>query len=186
MTGGSGFVGTNLVGHFASAGAEVVNFDIVAPRNQAHMAYWKRVDILNRSELRTHIARFQPEIVLHMDARTNLYGRGTEDYVTNTAGISNLIEGLRQSASPRLVIFASSMLVCHLGYVPNHELDFCPTTAYGQSKCQGNTLSQRSKVVFSLVILRRRRYGDLGFQPPTEIFFRQSTEEYTSIHEEKK
>ena len=171
VTGGSGFVGTNLVGHFVSAGAEVVNFDIVPPRNEAHTAYWKRVDLLNLSQLRTHIARFKPEIVLHMAARTDLYG-STEDYATNTVGVSNLIASLRQGAAPRLVIFASSMLVCQLGYVPTHELDFCPITAYGVSKCQGEKLVRKeAELFFPWIILRPTSLWGPWFSTPYRDFF---------------
>ena len=172
MTGGSGFVGTNLVGHFASAGAEVVNFDIVPPRNESHIAYWKRVDILDLCGLDTYIARFQPEIVLHMAARTDLYGQSREDYVTNIAGVSNLIKCLRQSASPRLVIFASSMLVCRLGYLPNHELDFCPSTAYGLSKSIGEKLVRKeAESIFPWIILRPTSLWGPWFSTPYRDFF---------------
>ena len=163
-------MGTNLVGHFAHAGAEVVNFDIVPPRNDAHMGYWRCVDILNLSRLRTHIAKFQPEIVLHMAARTDLYGERAEDYAANTAGVSNLIECLRHSAPPRLVIFASSMLVCSLGYLPNHELDFCPSTAYGMSKCQGEKLV-RKEADFPWIILRPTSLWGPWFSTPYRDFF---------------
>ncbi|MBZ5653310.1 MAG: hypothetical protein LAO18_22830 [Acidobacteriia bacterium] len=33
MTGGSGFIGTNLVQHFFSLGDQVLNLDIAPPRN---------------------------------------------------------------------------------------------------------------------------------------------------------
>jgi len=136
------------------------------------MGYWECVDILNPSGLHTHIARFQPEIVLHMAARTDLYGERTEDYAANTAGVSNLIDCLRHSASPRLVIFASSMLVCRLGYLPNHELDFCPSTAYGLSKSIGEKLVRKeAESLFPWIILRPTSLWGPWFSTPYRDFF---------------
>jgi nucleoside-diphosphate-sugar epimerase len=160
------------VDHFVRGGAEVENFDIVPPRNEAHRRYWKCVDMLNLAGLLQHIARFQPEIILHMAARTDLHGRGIEDYPVNTIGVSNLVECLRRHVCPRLVIFASSMLVCRLGYLPKGELDFCPNTAYGQSKCQGEKLVRKEAgSFFPWIILRPTSLWGPWFSSPYRDFF---------------
>ena len=45
VTGGSGFVGTNLVEHYSRLGGHVINVDIAAPRNTAHAKFWTQLDI---------------------------------------------------------------------------------------------------------------------------------------------
>ena len=51
ITGGSGFIGTNLVEYYAAAGHEVFNLDIAKPRNPLHTNYWHKVNILDAGAL---------------------------------------------------------------------------------------------------------------------------------------
>ena len=54
VTGGSGFIGTNLMAHFIAQGVEVVNLDWNTPLDPVHTSWWKPCDImdekLNRSK----------------------------------------------------------------------------------------------------------------------------------------
>ena len=160
------------MGHFARAGAEVANFDLVPPRNQTHLPHWRRVDILDFDSLYSATADFNPEIVLHFGARTDLHGRSPEDYAANTTGVLNLIECLKSVTKPRLVLFSSSMLVCRLGYVPKRELDFCPTTPYGLSKCRGEKLiREQANSAFPWIILRPTSLWGPWFSTPYHDFF---------------
>lgn len=56
VTGGSGFIGTNLVDYYLSKGEEVINFNIAPPKNAQHKPYWRKVDILDSVALRVEIA----------------------------------------------------------------------------------------------------------------------------------
>jgi nucleoside-diphosphate-sugar epimerase len=80
VTGGSGFIGTNLVEHFASRGYEVCNFDIASPRNPVHLPYWVKGNLLEAKGLRALVRDFDPEVIFHMAARTDLGGRSIRDY----------------------------------------------------------------------------------------------------------
>src|SRR3954468_9583526 len=116
ITGGSGFIGTNLVTHFESLGYAVANLDMATPRKKDHVQYWKKVDLLDANGVSQLIADFLPTHVVHLAARTDLDGKLTEDYNANTVGTANLMAGLNKIQSLRRVIFASSMLVCRPGY----------------------------------------------------------------------
>jgi len=72
ITGGSGFIGTNLVEFFASLGWVVLNLDIKSPRNSAHMDRWQKVDIVDREDLIRVFRGFKPDYVLHFAAPSNL------------------------------------------------------------------------------------------------------------------
>src|SRR5687767_4757254 len=87
ITGGSGFIGTNLVQHFRDLGAEVVNTDPEPPRNPVHADVWKRLDPLDAEGLRTVIGELRPTAVLHMGARTDLDGADLAAYASNTEGV---------------------------------------------------------------------------------------------------
>lgn len=172
VTGGSGFIGTNLVEHFIKQGHEVCNLDLVAPRHPEHAAFWRRVDLLDAPALQQAVAEFDPEWVLHMAARTDLGGATMSDYPANTTGVSNLIAALKPLSSLKWVGFASSMLVCRIGYRPSSEVDYQPSTAYGESKIEGELRVRREAgQAFPWTILRPTSIWGPWFGPPYRDFF---------------
>jgi len=139
VTGGSGFIGTNLVKHFIAAGHEVLNLDIAPP--QIHnLCPWQEVDIRDATALSTAVAAFAPEIICHFAARVDLDGSTIGDYDANTIGVANLVKAAENTPSVRRVLFASSQLVCTPGHQPKDEFDFSPPNAYGESKVLGEQL----------------------------------------------
>jgi len=134
ITGGSGFIGTNLVGSLLGAGHEVVNIDIAAPRDRSHRPVWRSADVADRSALARIVADVRPTHVVHLAARTDLGGTTANDYAVNPVGTANLLAVLDDIAELQRVVVASSLLVCRNGYLPTSDIDYCPTTAYGRSK----------------------------------------------------
>jgi len=172
VTGGSGFIGTNLVEHFLKRGDEVLNLDIAAPRHPGHAAQWRRTDLLDSAALMQAVADFDPQVVLHMAARTDLGGSAVSDYPANTTGVSNLIEALKPLRSLKLALFASSMLVCRIGYRPKAEDDYVPSTAYGESKIEGELRVRREAgTALPWIILRPTSIWGPWFGPPYRDFF---------------
>lgn len=172
VTGGSGFIGTNIAEHYRSRQDEVWNFDVVAPRCPAHQPLWRCVDLLDKAALAQAVEAVQPDVVFHMGARTDLFGSSVVDYAANTLGVSNLIEALRRVAGLRLAVFASSMLVCRIGYRPRDEFDYCPSTAYGESKIIGEQLVRKEAGDhFPWTILRPTSIWGPWFGVPYRDFF---------------
>jgi len=173
VTGGSGFIGTNLIEYFISVGADVINLDIAEPRNTDHLPYWQAVDLLDASALNEAIKSFNPDYILHMAARTDLDGRELSDYAANTIGVQNLIAALDGLASLKRVVFASSRLVCRIGYHPLSDQDYCPTTIYGESKVLGENIVRDSacKIPCSWVIVRPTSIWGMWFDVPYKTFF---------------
>lgn len=156
-TGGSGFIGTNLVEHYLSKGEEVLNFDIAPPRNAQHRPYWRHLDILDLQPLREEIASFSPTYIVNMAATTGTTDRSRrlEDYATNYEGVRNLISAARDLPSLERVIFVSTMLVCKTGYQPKDDTDYCPDTFYGQSKALGEkAVREAGELPYSWTIVR--------------------------------
>jgi nucleoside-diphosphate-sugar epimerase len=172
VTGGSGFIGTNLVEQRLQAGDDVLNLDIAPPRNPAHRGVWRPLDILDGHALETALVAFAPEVVLHMAARTDLHGKDLSAYAANTEGVANMLAALTVVPRPRRVVFASSMLVCRLGYRPLHDEDWCPSTVYGQSKVEGEKLvRQVPTATLPWVILRPTSIWGPWFATPYRDFF---------------
>lgn len=137
VTGGSGFIGSNLVDFFLASGARsIVNFDIVEPRNSARRTLWRKVDLCERDALIAAVKEFAPTAVFHMGARTDLHGASLSDYAANVEGVVNIIDALLGVDPVPPVVFASSRLVCRIGYQPRSETDYLPTTVYGESKIE--------------------------------------------------
>lgn len=171
ITGGSGFIGTNLVAFYLGKGAQVLNLDHSRPRKPDLERLWTRVDLLDREKLHEAVRSFSPTHVLHMGARTDLVGHGIADYAANTAGVENVIEALTGIASLERVIFASSRMVCEIGYQPRHETDYCPATVYGESKVEMERIVRSKAHGLPWMLVRLSSIWGPWFGVPYKDFF---------------
>lgn len=171
VTGGSGFIGTNII-EFYKDDYEVINLDHTKPRNGLHAIYWNNIDILDKKSTVNLFKKFKPHYVFHMAARTDLDGKTLEDYAPNTTGVSNIIEAINQIDSIEKVIFASSRLVCEIGYNPKDEFDYKPSTVYGESKIIGEKIVRDTKIANSnWIIVRPTSLWGPWFDVPYKNFF---------------
>jgi GlcNAc-P-P-Und epimerase len=143
VTGGSGFIGTNLVEHLAGAGHEVLNLDTKQPRNRAAGGQFQQLDIRERKAFVDTVSSFDPQYIFHLAARTDLDGRSESDYAANIEGVHNAVAAALSAPSLQRMFFASSMYVCRMGHVPRRDDEYCPHTAYGQSKVLGEQIVRR-------------------------------------------
>ena len=143
VTGGSGFIGTNLVEHLAAAGHTVVNADIALPRHPGHAERWRAVDVGDREGIHQVIDDVQPDVVVHLAARTDLGSDDVAGYNANTAGVEHVVDAVKATPSVQRVLFSSTQLVCEPGYVPRHDTDYRPINAYGRSKMIGEEYVRR-------------------------------------------
>lgn len=171
ITGGSGFIGTNLVEHYAASGVPIVNLDPAPPRNRQHAAYWHRIDPLDHDTVSRRLAEFAPTHVFHLGARTDLRGTAVDDYAYNTRGVEVVIDACNGVNGLKCVIFASSRLVCKIGYQPTSDTDYCAPNAYGQSKIRGEQIVRNAKTTFPWVILRPASIWGPWFDIPYRTFF---------------
>ena len=171
VTGGSGFIGTNLVSAYRGAGIVVTNFDTEAPRNDADRDLWVRADLRRYDEFAAALHAFGPTHVFHLGARTDLDGRGVDDYDANVHGVANVLRAVRTANVPVVrTVVASSRLVCRLGYQPTSDDDYCPTTAYGASKVQTERLV-RATTDLPWVLVRPTSIWGPWFGVPYRDFF---------------
>lgn len=172
ITGGSGFIGTNLVEHYRSAGISVLNLDISEPRNPAHRPLWEKLDLLNRAELEKTLLRCRPTHIFHLAARTDLAGNTAADYSINTVGTTHLINASALIPDLSRIIFASSRMVCRIGYTPMHERDYCPSTVYGASKVESErVVYEATALKCDWLLVRPTSIWGPWFQVPYRRFF---------------
>jgi nucleoside-diphosphate-sugar epimerase len=172
VTGGSGFLGTNVVEALIRQDSSVASLDRVPPRCSAHRRLWIPVDVRDALALRRAVEQFQPTTVFHLAARTDLLGDNSADYDANTIGVKNLIDAISATKCVERVIFASTMLVCRLGYIPRSDTDFAPNTAYGESKVAGERIVRAlGKASFAWAIVRPTSLWGPWFASPYRDFF---------------
>lgn len=154
VTGGSGFIGTNLISYLLNKECTILNIDIAEPRNKAQMQYWKQVDITDYDSLLAAIKEFNPDYIVHLAARTDILGRDVKDYPANTIGTENVLKCCYQLPNLKKVLFTSSMLVMESGHIAKHILDYCPPNAYGKSKVETENIVKGNKLTCDWAILR--------------------------------
>lgn len=172
VTGGSGFIGTNFVDALLKEGISVLNLDFSKPLKTEHTSCWKQVDILDYTLLESEILKFDPEIIVHFAAVTDLNGKTAEYYSANTRGTQNIINIAKKLTNLKKVIFTSSMYVCRPGYIPKNYDDFNPHTLYGESKVAGEKLVKAIRdPKFEWIIIRPTSIWGPWFGIPYIDFF---------------
>lgn len=172
VTGGSGFIGTNMVQYCIDHHITVLNIDKAEPRNMDHAFCWQKVDICNSVDLQAIIKEFLPTHVVHLAARTDLEGKSLDDYRENIEGVANVIRAIDSIDSVIKAVFASSMLVCSPGYVPMSYQDYKPSTVYGASKVQTELIVHRyAAMACQWNIVRPTSIWGPWFAEPYRTFF---------------
>jgi GlcNAc-P-P-Und epimerase len=123
ITGGSGFIGTNLVADLLGDGVEVLNYDRNPPLEPGHAPCWREGDILDLPALQEAMAAFRPTHLVHLAARVDTDGRTLADYRDNTEGTANVLTAIAAAPTVSRSVITSSQFVCQPGYFPRHDED---------------------------------------------------------------
>jgi dTDP-glucose 4,6-dehydratase len=162
VTGGSGFIGSNLVRHLLERGAdvEVYNLDALTyaadQRNLADVEsdpryHFVQLDITDRVAVRRALAGIAPEGIYHLAAESHVDNsiRGPEQFVlTNVVGTFNLLEEARQlwgNGSPNRFLHVSTDEVYgSLGETGafDEEMAYQPNSPYSASKAGSDHLAR--------------------------------------------
>lgn len=173
ITGGSGFIGTNLIEKLQSEGKfDLLNLDIKAPKIASHNDVWKQVDLRNADEVMGAITSFMPDYVIALGARTDLNGKTLESYDANIGGVKNVLVALDNVPNLKRLIYASSMYVCEPGYMPKDFEDYAPHTLYGESKVETEKIIKGNNPKYTWSILRPTSIWGPWFGEPYDKFFR--------------
>lgn len=173
ITGGSGFIGTNLINHLLQEKQyTILSIDINQPKIEKHKQIWKQVDICDTISLKKTIQKFQPDYVIHLAARTDLRGKDLKDYDANMEGVSNLLDALEKVPNLKRAVFASSMYVCEPGYMPKDLEDYAPHTLYGESKVETEKRIKERNPEYIWSIIRPTSIWGPWFGEPYDKFFR--------------
>lgn len=154
ITGGSGFIGTNLVELHRKKGDEILNLDWQPVRNPEHESHWTNLDVLDREKFVEAVRNFQPDVFYHLAARTDIDGKTLDEYKTNTDGVRNAVLAAKTCENLQRFVVASSQLVCRVGYYPKDEFDYAPPNAYGESKVMTEKIVREEAEGLPWVLIR--------------------------------
>ena len=172
ITGGSGFIGTNVMNYLIENNFSCINIDFNPPKKRAHMGYWIDVDILDFDALENAITSFGPTHIIHLAATLGMDHKTLETLDTNITGTKNLIKILESKNDIKRIIFTSSLLVCRGGYIPKNDVDYCPPNFYGESKAIGEKLVRSAKLKCEWVIVRPTSIWGPWFDYSYKSFFK--------------
>jgi CDP-paratose 2-epimerase len=120
VTGGCGFLGSNLAAHAIAQGMEVCVFDSLYRHGAADNLAWLRTqgkfefvhgDIRNANDVELTVRRFRPEQVFHLAgqvAMTTSIENPRMDFEVNALGTLNLLEAVRNHVPQAGVIYSST------------------------------------------------------------------------------
>lgn len=156
VTGGSGFIGSNLILYFSKLGWKVTNYDIKPPLDTHQIEHWVEGDLLDQEKIEEALAHDQPDHVLHLAARTDCDENTTveDGYRSNTVGTSHLLSAVGRTPSVKRLIVTSTQFVCGPGYNPESLWDYSPVTVYGQSKVETEERTRKANLDCTWTIIR--------------------------------
>jgi UDP-glucose 4-epimerase len=148
VTGGAGFIGSNLVDALLARGDTVTVVDDLSTGRRENLeaaltasAELVELDIRDAAALAELVSATQPEVVFHLAAQIDVRRSLADpafDAAVNVGGTANLLEAMRAAGSPRLVFVSTGGAIYGEGDGKELPLDESapiePFSAYGQSK----------------------------------------------------
>jgi CDP-paratose 2-epimerase len=120
ITGGCGFLGSNLAAHAIARGDELAVFDNLCREGSISNLQWLKSlgqfsffhgDIRNQNDLTRVVLEFRPEAVFHLAgqvAMTTSIANPRMDFEVNVVGTHNLLEAIRCHVPEAMVIYSST------------------------------------------------------------------------------
>jgi UDP-glucose 4-epimerase len=152
VTGGSGFIGSNLVDELLALGHEVVVLDNLSTGRRENLsgalergAELVEGDVVDAAAVSELVRRVRPEAAFHLAAQIDVRRSVAEpdfDASVNVVGTVNLLEAVREAAPSAPIVFTSTGGAMY-GEGEGRELPFFedaaiePMAPYGQSKLAG-------------------------------------------------
>lgn len=146
LTGGSGFIGSEIVRIAAAGGYEIVNLDFRPPRDLSQMVYWREVDVRDADAVSTAIAAAAPTRIVHLASDIDVNLRTLSEYRTTVDGTRNVIAAAEALAGLKRFVHVSTQYVVRPGIIPKSETDYVPYTVYGEAKAETEKLIRASRL----------------------------------------
>jgi UDP-glucose 4-epimerase len=147
VTGGAGFIGSNLVDALVERGDEVTVLDNISTGRRENLegalergAELVELDIRDADAVATLCERVTPDVVFHLAAQIDVRKSAADpafDARVNVEGTINVLQGARLAGVPRFVNTSTGGAIYGEGRILPAPEDHpaAPEAPYGQSKC---------------------------------------------------
>ena len=178
ITGGAGFIGSNLTDRLLERGDEVFIIDNLATGREENIpkkAIFFNHTIINLDRVLKIFDKVKPDIVVHAAASYKDPDDWYTDTLTNTNGTTNILYGCQRSNCKRIIYFQTSLCYGHPKTSPitlSHPIS--PTNSYSISKTAAEqyiALSGLDFVSFRLA----NCYGPRNLSGPIPTFYQRLT-----------
>ncbi len=166
ITGGAGFIGTNLTLGLLNSGFEVKIFDDLSTGLKQNIS--KDVEFVNASILDTgqiNGAIEDCEVVVHLGARGSV-PRSIKDPIAthdvNSTGTLNVLEAVRTTNSHYIFSSSSSVYGSNMILPKSEDMALRPITPYAASKMSGEGLSLAYAKTYELSVSTFRFFNVFG------------------------
>ena len=166
ITGGAGFIGTNLTIGLLNSGFNVKVFDDLSTGLKQNIS--KDAEFVNASILETSLlnkATEDCEVIVHLGARGSV-PRSIKDPIAthnvNSTGTLNVLEAARTSKSHYIFSSSSSVYGSNTILPKNEDMVLRPITPYAASKMSGEGLSLAYAKTYELSVSTFRFFNIFG------------------------
>jgi UDP-N-acetylglucosamine/UDP-N-acetyl-alpha-D-glucosaminouronate 4-epimerase len=179
VTGGAGFIGSNIVDELVRCGQDVVVLDDLSAGKEENLADARAKIDFRRGSITdlaaVHSACVVADFVIHLAARTSVPRSVKEPLETNQVNIDgtlNVLVAARDANVKRLVYAASSSAYGESPSLPKHEkMQPEPISPYGVTKYVGELYAQVFGRVYALENVSVRYFNVFGpRQDPTSQY----------------
>ena len=121
ITGGCGFIGTNVAAYYLKNGYKVVSLDNLSRKGSGENLAWLkkqkgkfafvRADIRNDKKLLEIFRKYKPNLIYHAAAQTTMVTSITnprEDFEINALGTFNVLEAMRKESPKASYLYSST------------------------------------------------------------------------------
>lgn len=145
VTGGAGFIGSNLVDTLVAEGHEVVVLDDVSSGKEENLrdalaqgASLRRGDVRDAGDVRAAATEAGAEVIFHLAAQIDVrksVADATYDALTNVGGTINVLEAARAVGARVINVSTGGAIYGDADVIPSPEtVEPLPEAPYGQSK----------------------------------------------------
>ncbi|HEV2361108.1 MAG TPA: NAD-dependent epimerase/dehydratase family protein [Acidimicrobiales bacterium] len=175
MTGGSGFIGRQVVRHFTERGDDVTVLDLVQHRDPSVNCV---VGDICDPEAVGRAMGDGTDAVVHLAALTSVLESVKDPhgvFRTNVVGVETVLEQCRQRGVRSFVLSSTNAVVGNVGReVINEKTDLHPLTPYGATKAAGEMIMSAYTAAYGIhcVALRFTNVYGIGMQTKDSVVAR--------------
>lgn len=140
VTGGAGYIGSHVVKLLGEKGYDVMVYDNLSTGNQDSVLYGKLVkgDILDFERIKTVMADFQPDAIMHFAAKIVVPESVAEPlkyYENNVYGAINVIKAMKECEADKFIFSSTAAVYGEPKEMPlSEDMPLSPVNPYGWSK----------------------------------------------------